>query len=217
MAVKTGVATQALGFVEEKLRRVFKLAGPIDASLNAELRPVIIVDDLRGPGHAFYQGRSWSICCSVLGPIAAGAKVAGVSFQDDCIVEGIDIRGPNAGANGFLFVFLTTPTEEATTPPTGGALSARTATWRDNKTVGTLLAANYDQPPLFGSLAFVANPGTTTGNGNIIWGNQQQAAGLPTPGILPIQLFMPKGSGLYVSENAFTDLSFTVWGRVFPQ
>lgn len=217
MAVKSGVAKQALGFVEEKLRRVFKIAGPIDASLDPELKPVIIVDDLRGPGHAFYQGRSWSIVCAVLGPIAAGTKGAGIKFLDDCIVEGIDIRGPNAGANGSLFVFLTTPDEETTTPPMGASPSARTATWRDNKTVGSLLAANYDQPPVLGSAGFVALPGTSAGNGNIVWGNLQQGAGLPTPGILAFQLFMPKGSGLYVQEAAFTDLSFTVWGRVFPQ
>lgn len=217
MAVKTGVAKQALGFVEEKLRRVFKLAGPIDASLDPEVKPVIIVDDLRGPGHAFYQGRSWSICCSVLGPIAAGVKLAGVTFLDDCIVEAIDLRGPAAGANGLLFVFLTTPVEEATTPPMGASPSARTATWRDNKTVGTLVGANYDQPPILGSLGFVAVVGTSAGNGNIIWGNQAQAAGLTPPGVLPIQLFMPRGSGLYVQESAFNDLSFTLWGRVFPQ
>lgn len=215
MAVVSGAAKQALGFVEEKLRRVFRLAGPIDASLDPALKPVIIVDDLRGPGHAFYQGRSWAISCAVTGPIAAGVKAAGFIFLDDCLVEGFDIRAATGAAAGRLDVFVVTPTEQTATPPLGaGTVNSRTATWRDNKTVGTLLAANYDQPPILGIQNFVALVGTSAGNGNTIWG---QAGAAPAPGFVPMQLFMPAGSGIYLQENAYTDLAFGVWGRVFPQ
>jgi hypothetical protein len=215
MAVKTGVASQALGYVEEKLRRVFNLAGPIDASLDAEVKPVIIVDDLRGPGHAFYQGRSWAITVSHL-TIPAGTKGAGFVFQDNVVIEGFDIRHATSPANSSLRLFIVTPAEQAATPPLGaGTVSARTATWRDNKTVGTLLAASYDQPPIHGTLGFGAEVGTVGGNGNTVW--SQIGAGIPQAGYVPMQLHMPNGSGIYLEESNFVDLSFTIWGRVFPQ
>lgn len=213
MAVKTGVATQALGFVEEKLRRVFRLAGPINASLDPECKPVIVVDDLRDPGHAFYQGRSWAVTQGQLG-IAAGTKVGGFQFNDDVILEGFDIRCANGPAGSLLQVFIVTPVEQTTTPPVG-ALATRLATWRDNKTVGTLLAADYDQPPVVASGGWAAIVGTQAGNGNQIWIGG--SAGAPQPGFVPVKLFMPRGSAIYLQELNYVDLSFSVYGRIFPQ
>jgi hypothetical protein len=210
---KRGVATQALGYVEEKLRRVFKLAGPIGATLDPEVKPVIIVDDLRGPGHAFYQGRSWAITVAHL-TIAAGTKAAGFVVSDDVVLEGFDIRAASSPANGALYVYIVTPDEQSATPPVG-AVTNRTATWRDNKTVGTLLAASYDQPPIFGVSVFSALIGTGAGTGNIVWA--QIGAGVPAPGFVPMPMYLPRGSGIYLQETNYTDLSFGVWGRVFPQ
>jgi hypothetical protein len=214
MAVKTGVASQALGFVEEKLRRVFNLAGPINADLDATVKPVIIVDDLRDPGHAFYQGRSWSATILHTG-IAAGTKIAGYFFNDNVVIEGFDIRHATTPASpASLQVFIVTPNEQASTPPTGGTPSSRTGVWRDNFTVGSLLAANYDQPPVSGMLAFVGIVGTSAGNGNTVWSSPPVAA---QTGYVPMKMYMPKGSAIYLQEVNFVDLSFTVMGRVFPQ
>lgn len=213
MAVKTGVAIQALGFVEEKLRRVFKLAGPINASLDPEVKPVIIVDDLRGPGHAFYQGRSWSCCIQSL-TLAAGSKNAGFLFLDDCIIEGFDLRHATLAATKNILVYVLTPKEQATTGG-GVAVATRNATWRDNKTLGTLLAADYDQPPLTSSGGWAATGGgTAAGNGNVVWGT---GGGAPSTGYVPLPMFMPAGSALYVQELDQVDLTFTLFGRVFPQ
>lgn len=214
MAVKSGVAKQALGFVEEKLRRVFKLAGPIDASLDPEVKPVIIVDDLRGPGHAFYQGRSWAITCESIG-LAVGSKVAGVLFSDDCLVEGFDIRHAQLAAGKDIRIFLLTPAEQALGGGTGGgiAVTTRNGTWRDNKTVGAL--ATYDSPPVTSSAGWSAPAGgTPAANGNTLW---VTVGGAPATGVVPIQLFMPAGSALYCQELDQVDLGWTVWGRIFPQ
>jgi hypothetical protein len=211
MAVKTGVAKQALGFVEEKLRRVFKLAGPIDASLDPEVKPVIIVDDLRGPGHAFYQGRSWSVVLESI-TLAAGTKVAGIVFSDDCLVEGFDLRHAALAAGKVIRVFILTPAEQASTGA-GITVSTRNATWRDNKTVGAL--ASYDSPPIVSSGGWAATGGgTPAANGNIVW---ETVGGAGTTGPVPMQLFMPSGSGLYCQELDQVDISMTVWGRIFPQ
>lgn len=214
MAVKTGAAKQALGFVEEKLRRVFNLAGPIDADLDATVKPVIIVDDLRDPGHAFYQGRSWAATILHI-TIAAGTKLGGFFFSDNVVIEGFDIRHATTPASpASLQLFIVTPTEQAATPPTGGTPATRTGVWRDNFTVGTLLAANYDQPPVASSGSFVPVVGTSAGNGNTIWSSPPVAA---QAGYVPMKLFMPRGSAIYLQEVNFVDLSFTLFGRVFPQ
>jgi hypothetical protein len=211
MAVKSGVAKQALGFVEEKLRRVFRLAGPIDASLDPEVKPVIIVDDLRGPGHAFYQGRSWAVVLQSL-TLAAGTKTAGILFQDDCLVEGFDLRHAALAATKNISVFILTPAEQASTGG-GITINTRNATWRDNKTVGAL--ASYDSPPILSSGGWAATGGgTPAANGNIVW---QTGGGASSTGPVPIQLFMPSGSALYCQELDQVDLTMTVWGRIFPQ
>jgi hypothetical protein len=214
MAVKSGAAKQALGFVEEKLRRVFNLAGPIDADLDAVVKPVVIVDDLRGPGHAFYQGRSWAATILHL-TIAAGTKVGGFFFNDNVLIEGFDIRHATTPASpASLQLFIVTPTEQAATAPTGSTPSTRAGVWRDDFKVGSLLSANYDQPPVTTTGSFVANVGTGAGNGNTVWSSPPVA---PQAGYVPMQLYMPKGSAIYLSEVNFVDLAFTIFGRVFPQ
>lgn len=213
MAVKTGAAKQALGFVEEKLRRVFRLAGPIDADLDAVVKPVIIVDDLRGPGHAFYQGRSWACCLQSLG-LAAGTKNGGILFLDDVLVEGFDLRHATLAAGKNILVYVLTPDEQTATGG-GVAVATRNATWRDNKTLGNLAAFNYDQPPLTSTGGWAATGGgTPAGNGNIVWGT---GGGAPSTGYVPLGLFMPRGSAIYCQEFDQVDLTWTVFGRVWPQ
>ena len=213
MAVKTGVAKQALGFVEEKLRRVFKLAGPIDADLDPVVKPVVIVDDLRGPGHAFYQGRSWSCMIQSL-TLAAGSKVGGFTFLDDVLIEGFDLRHATLAATKNITIATTTPKEQATNG-FGVASTTRNATWRDNKTVGSILVPDYDQPPIFSTGGWAAAAGgVPAGNGNIVWGT---SGGAPCTGTGPLGLFMPSGSGLFCTELDQVDLTLTVWGRIFPQ
>lgn len=208
MAVKTGVAKQALGFVEEKLRRVFNLAGPIDASLNPEVSPVIIVDDLRAPGHAFLQGRSWAWQVSSVG-IVAGLKGADLRFLSDCLVEGFWIyHPPLAAATSDVMVYIVTPDQFSASPPIGGGL-ANFGAWRDRKLTAT------DVPPVGGNGSFVAITGTGPTGNNIVF--HYDGIGTPQPGFVPMQLFMPAGSCMVFVETDQPIFSVGAMGRVWPQ
>ena len=121
------VAKQALGFVEEKLRRVFRLAGPIGVDLDPIVKPVIVVDDLRDPGHAFYQGRSWVSLFN--GNSGVGTNFLSVQFNDDVLIEAFFVVGELA-ASTIVQVYHTTPLQQAATPPT--IVTAAFSAWRSN-------------------------------------------------------------------------------------
>jgi hypothetical protein len=209
-------AKQALGYVEEKLRRVFKLAGPIGTTLDPEVKPVIIVDDLRDPGHAFYQGRSFAVQLAHLGPIAAGTKGWGVRFTDDVIIDRMLISTApqtlSAGMN--ITVYTVTPDEVVATPPYGINAGSLAGMWRDRKTLTS------DQPPMFQtSGVFAAGAGGTgpTGNNTLVRYFEGQV--VPSwPGGWDVQLFIPSGGGVVFEEqNILTSISVALYGRVWPQ
>lgn len=219
MAAKktTGVAKQALGFVEEKLRRVFKLAGPIGTTLDPEVKPVVIVDDLRDPGHAFYQGRSWIVRHTVntgaTGGTGAGTRIITMNFLDDVIVEGFSVYG-QIGV-GFvsgqsLALFQLSPADFAASPPlpTGSDLIGA---WRDRITNGN------DQPPIRGHQNFVAY---TAGNIGTVQTKIIELPGgfVPVPAVFPVKIFVSSGGALVWDARAdIGPLALGVWGRVFPQ
>lgn len=210
------VAKQALGYVEEKLRRVFKLAGPIGVTLNPDVTPVVLVDDLRGPGHAFYQGRSWGVQVAHLGPIAAGTKGWGVRFTDDVVVERMLLStAPQTLSAGMsLTVYTLTPDEVTSTPPYGISGGSLAGMWRDRKTL------TNDQPPIMQtSGVFAAGGGGTgpTGNNTLVRYFEGQV--VPSwPGGWDVPLFIPAGGGIVFEEqNILTSISVALYGRVFPQ
>jgi hypothetical protein len=211
MAVKTGVASQALGYVEEKLRRVFNIAGPIDASLDATMRPVIIVDDLRDPGHAFYQGRSWVHCYATQAVAIAATNVLCVHFMDDCIVEGISVTA-NVAAATSIGLYQVDPDRWYLSPPGGSiSLGGVNVAWRDR------LMSQTDRPPVEADTNFKAiggGQGDTNQNRilNLIQANYVAAT-------FPVKAFMPRGSALvWIAGTAINiPMTLAMWGRVFPQ
>jgi hypothetical protein len=207
MAVNTGVAKQALGFVEEKLRRVFNLAGPIDASLDPQVKPVIIVDDLRAPGHAFFAGRSWVWNHSESG-ILAGVKATFVKCLNDVMIEGWWAHFPamTAGTQNFG-LYLLTPDQMTASPPFAAALNV--GAWRDRRMTDT------DQPPFAGSTAFGGITGSgSTGRSEVY---SSRFTGTPAPGYMPVQMFVPAGGGIAFFETDMTCINCGVHGRVWPQ
>jgi hypothetical protein len=202
------VAKQALGFVEEKLRRVFNLAGPIGLTLNPDVTPVIMVDDLRDPGHAFYQGRSFAVTHSDVP--AAGTRAAVTQFNADCVIEGFWAFGTIAAA-GNLDLWTVTPAEMVTTPPTG-AVTTLSGSWRDRKMV------TLDQPPIANSpWAVITGTARTTNNG--VWSIGAVGAAMTLPGYVPIRMFVPAGGALaWTATNTGAQaLSLGCIGRVWPQ
>jgi hypothetical protein len=212
-------AKQALGYVEEKLRRVFNIAGPIGVTLEPEVKPVVVVDDLRDPGHAFYQGRSWSAVVSTLDGsptgTGTGAHVCPFHFLDDCIIETVWVFG-QLGI-GFtapaprLILYNITPDEWTSAPPGDGQFPSLRGAWRDRKTL------TNDVPPVEAPLIWLpGTTGTLPQISNIVL--DLVSGFVPVPGVFPMKLFMPRGSALcwYTLSN-IGPISVGMWGRVFPQ
>lgn len=216
------VAKQTLGWIEEKLRRVFNLAGPIGVDLDPVVKPVILVDDLRGPGHAFYQGRSFATTTSLI-PAAAGQCVLAYQYVDDVLIERIYLGGI-AAPGASVILFTETPTNMvariAAGDYTGVPAQAFTpcGAWRDRRTVST------DIPPATGNLAFNTFTATTPIQNDLLLIVAVGAVGTPNqtlPGMIDLPIFIPRLGGLGVFVDtwgaAHGTISLQVQARVFPQ
>jgi len=69
---KRSGASSSLAGIEERIRRKLGEAGLIEAGFKAEAIPVIIAEDITGPGSQSYRGRRWS-SGGVLHTLTAGA------------------------------------------------------------------------------------------------------------------------------------------------
>ena len=200
--VRTGVATQALGFIEEKLRRVFRIAGPIGCDLDPVVKPVIIADDLRDPGHAFFQGRSFAWSLNQTG-VAAGVKAVQLHALNDVILEGFWFTGPVLPATAFVTVYVGSPLEAV---PNNAEFLV--GAWRDNR-----VAVN-DQPPMQAPVALAALTGTGPTTGNAVW---VQGPGSLPPGFVPMKIYLPSGGWLGFQTQDVVTIGIGTFGRIFPQ
>lgn len=220
-------AKQALGWVEEKLRRVFNLAGPIGVDLDPIVKPVVIVDDLRSPGHAFYQGRGWAVTQLEDTPgRALGYYSSYTKFLDDVLIQGFWIAGQ---VTCYLQIFYITPEEMTLSPPGGVVSTFLKGAWRDRKTGGTTtpFPSHEDQPPVVGPITFTgpAAGGFSPTPGNTLFsiGNTQGVGFVPVPAHIPMEIFVGRGGGIGYGANTYgaaTTLgtfNFGLYGRVFPQ
>lgn len=210
------LARQALGFVEEKLRKAFNIAGPIGVTLEPTVTPVIIVDDTRAPGHAFYQGRSWAVPQAALSS-AGDFYVWPVHFLDDCLVETVYVFG-QLPANQVLSLFLVTPDQWQNAPPGGVvSLGGQGASWRDRNDRPGGSAAVTDVPPIESTTGWVAPSGGTVGPvvGNTLI--NLPGGYVPVPAIFPIQVFVPRGGALCweLADTQAVPLAVGMWGRVW--
>lgn len=130
-------AKVSLQNVEDRLRRLFGLAGEIGATFTPNLSPAIIAGDLREAGLSSYRGRHWSYCSD---PLAAVGKVANqgfvLQFQVACLVDGIFVTGIGQDSRAECHVIA--PDVALPYP----APNRTAGTWIDNK----MLSA--DAPPL---------------------------------------------------------------------
>lgn len=197
-------AVQALAGLEEKLRRAFNLAGPIGAKLDPTAIPVIIADDLRDPGHAFFVGRSW-FYKNVDAVAPAGTNVISLLANADVLVEALFVTGTLA-IGATLRAYVTAPSEAI---PLAAASTG--AAWRDRKTVA------LDQPPLLCSANWNAPTGTLAGLNNTIaeWRNPAAAVQF-IDGQRDMRIMIPSGGTLTWRSDAASNITVGCWGRVFP-
>lgn len=195
-------AVQALAGIEEKLRRAFGLAGPIGAKLDPTVIPVLIADDLRDPGHAFFSGRSWWIAnFDVVAP--AGNNGVSILAQADVLIEAMFVTGQLA-AGGNIQAFITSPSEAV--PVAAGSTGA---VWRDRKMVP------LDQPPLLISAAWNASiaPGA---NQRVARWRGAPAATQYIDSVRECKVMLPAGGSLTFFSDAASSVTVGCWGRVFP-
>lgn len=198
------VAKQALGYIEEKLRRVFRLAGPIGLELDPRVTTTVIADDLRDPGHAFYQGRSWAWSFNMLGDTPGATKYTQLKCNNDVVIEAFAIYGAVLPAAAFVVAYVGAPTQAVPNDAT-----FLTGAWRDNKDVAA------DQPPLEAAASFAAPlVGTDFSSNNVIL---TLGPGTIPPGVIPMKLYLPAGGWIGFAEQGLTNLTIHVWGRVWPQ
>lgn len=196
-------AIQALSGIEEKLRRAFNLAGPIGAKLDPTTSVVLIADDLRDPGHAFFSGRSWVHNTTDQGT-PAGVNATTLQFGADVMIDGIAISGTLA-VNASIQAYITTPSETAPI-----AVSGINTAWRDRKLV------TVDAPPVLSNGSWAAITGTVVAVNNRVqtW-RGGTAAQLDS--VREMKLMIPSGGTLtFRSDTANSNLAICCWGRVWP-
>lgn len=194
-------AKTALAQLEEKLRRQFALAGEIGSTLVPEVKPVIIVADLREAGNASNQGRAFSWVSGIVGVL----NLQSVRFEQDSLIDRMDIS--LMAANGLASIYLTVPGQ---TPAV--AVATLAGTWTDRKTVTT------DQVPLTQS-ALGAITGTAASDQNRLWGAVTSGAAIGVYGHFSVKanIMLPAGSCLnFHSGNAGSQMVVTLSGRIWP-
>lgn len=188
-------AKTALATLEEKLRRQLGLAGTIGASFAPELKPILIVGDLREPGNSFYRGRHFAYgTCQTAG---APNQYYTLRFEVDVIVRWA-FQPLVAGINT---VYLTVPNQAG-----GVVANQNCGTWIDRRTLTTDLV-----PLTQGTLGPLT--GTNFSITNTI---AQVAGGTITPHVGP-EMYIPAGGALNTHVAVAGFFSFNVWGRIAEQ
>lgn len=134
-------AKTSLQSVEDRLRRLFNLAGTIGASFEPAIKPVVLAGDLDGPGYASFRGRHWSLVSPAMGPNALANDTYSMLFPVDVVVYGVGLTG--IAANSVAACYVIEP--EAVTAAMLATLTAAAGTWDDNK------SKSADPTPFFDS------------------------------------------------------------------
>ena len=199
-------ARQSLSDLENRLRVLFGLAGPIGASLDARLTPVLIAGDLREPGVSFSRGRSFAY--SHEHQTNAGTTYHSVQFNADVLIEAVQGFTPLGGQ--ALDCYITIPGESPAV-----AMSRTAGAWRDRKTSTT------DIPPIQDSGAlYAARTGTDQAITNRIlsWNGVPVAGGNTAidPPLKPVLMMLTAGSALnFRIQGTTANQNLCIYGRIW--
>lgn len=91
-------AKTSLQQVEERLRKLFNLAGNIGATFEPDIKPVVLAGDLDGPGYASFRGRHYAVLSPAMGPNATANDVYAILFSVPIVVYALHLTGlaPNS-------------------------------------------------------------------------------------------------------------------------
>lgn len=143
-------AKTSLQQIEEKLRRLFGLAGTIGAEFVPETKPVVLAGDLDGPGVASFRGRHVSCFSAALSPNAVASQVYAIATPVELIVYALHCSAMNL--NSFCAAFLIEPEQAAAF---AGIFVADRGCWIDQKRV------TADPTPLQDTNGLVVSAGLT--------------------------------------------------------
>lgn len=121
-------ARTSLQQVEERLRKLFNLAGNIGATFEPDIRPVILAGDLDGPGYASFRGRHFAVMSPAMGPNATANDVYAILFPVNFVAYSLHLTGlaPNSVVSCFAL-------EPEAPGLSGVVINTATGTWIDQR------------------------------------------------------------------------------------
>lgn len=199
-------AKTSLASIEDKLRKYFRLAGNIGATMEPEIKPVYIVGDARDPGVASFNGRhwAWQYHTAATAPSAAN-DTYGLTWPVDVIIRGIAVTGL-ADVNSTCSVFLIAP-DDAQIATWGGG-NRQTGTWIDQKARAADFCPLLDRALRVSVGMAIATPETKLIGyfaGPSLWN------------YLPISLQSPAGGCIWFQPAlgaASIATRFAIWGEI---
>src|SRR4029450_4477398 len=201
-------AKTSLGFLEEKFRKLFGLAGTIGASFEPSITPVVVAADCRDPGVASFKGRHWAWQFGVSIPTPTAANVAyGLQWPVAGIVRGLQGTGLGTGAGGGdeVIAFLLAPDSPEITTWGGG--NRQTGRWIDQTSLDTEATPLVDRALGVAVAALATNP-------------HQRAIAYwvsGTQSYTPISLHSPANGAILFQPNLGAGAircRFAMWGEI---
>lgn len=132
-------AKTSLGFIEDRFRKLFNMAGTIDATFAPTITPSVVIADTRDAGYSTFRGRHWAWWSDFIAP--AAGQCIGIQFAVPVIVNNIGVTG--LGMNNKADAYYIAP--QSMNPSTLPVI-ARTAagTWIDQRELTTELTPFTD-------------------------------------------------------------------------
>lgn len=202
-------AKTSLGFLEDKFRKVFGLAGAIGATFEPTITPVFITGTALDPGVASFRGRhwAWQYHTDAVAPSAAN-DTYGLTWPVDVIVRGISVTGLAAGDQCAVFIIAPDDPQIAT----WGGGNRQTGVWIDQG------ARAAERTPLL-DRALRVSVGMAIANPEL---KGIAYVGAPTGGTAPFSYFpmslhSPAGGCIWFQPSlsaASLRCRFAIWGEI---
>lgn len=199
-------AKTSLGFLEDKFRKVFGLAGAIGATFEPTITPVFITGTALDPGVASFRGRHWAWQYGVDATAPSAANdTYGLQWPVDVIVRGIAVTGL-ADGNSQCTVFLIAPDDPQIATWGGG--NRQTGTWIDQGTRAAERTPLLDRALRVNVGMAIVNP-ELKGIGFF--------SGISAWNYLPMSLHSPAGGCIWFQPSlsaASIRCRFAIWGEI---